>query len=91
MAYTVTTIRKTVHGNERVAHFQVAADANSGAVSDTGMGFADCVAFSPVSMSSASEPKFKVNLNASAATANGTIFVSGVTSGDVFFLTVYGR
>lgn len=89
MAFTATVIKETVHGNQRVTHFTVVADAASGVV-DSQMGYVEAINFAPVSMATAGG-KFKANLNDSSATANGKVFVSSVASGDVFFLTVYGR
>lgn len=89
MAFTATLRRLATQGNQRVAEYSVAADAASGMVA-TPLGFIDAVAIAPVSMATAAG-KFKANLNDASATANGTVFISSVASGDVFFLTVYGR
>jgi hypothetical protein len=89
MAYSVTTIRETVFGNQRVTQLQVTADAASGAV-DAQMGVVESVQVTPISMATAAG-KFKPNLNAASAASNGNVFVSSVAAGDVFFMTVYGR
>ncbi len=90
MPYTQTISKKTVHGDERAIHMRIVADANSGLI-DPGLSFVESIAFSPISMASASEPKLKPNLNAASAAAAGKILASGFASGDEMFLTVYGR
>jgi hypothetical protein len=91
MAFTVTTQFETVMGNKRVTGLLVSADAASAAV-DSQMGFVECVSFSPVSMGSASSlAYFYANQGVGATSIAGSIRAGGLTSGDVFFLTVYGR
>ncbi len=89
MAFTVTKVFATVHGNQRVEGYEVTADAASGVMA-TGLGYINGVAVAPVSAATAGG-KFKRNLDASSATANGSVFVSSVASGDVFFVTIFGR
>jgi len=88
MAFT-RTIVKTVHGNERVQHYVLTADAATDTII-TGFGTVIAVATAPKSMASA---PFSVSMNellASTAAA-GTIGVTGCTSGDDFYMTVWGR
>lgn len=89
MAFTVTLNKKTVHGDQRCHQYLVTADGATAAI-DTGLGFVDGIATAPKSM--ASSP-YSVSANegvASTATV-GTIGVTGVTSGDDFYMTVWGR
>jgi hypothetical protein len=89
MAFTATKLKGSVHGDQRVEQYLVAADAASGSVA-TGLKYVDCVTFAPKSMATAGG-KIKANLNDASATANGTVFVSSVASGDDFYLVVFGR
>jgi hypothetical protein len=89
MAFTATLRKNAIAGNQRVCEYLVTADAASGMVA-TPLGYVESLAIGPVSMGTAAG-KFKANLNDSSATANGTVFISSIANGDVFFLTVYGR
>lgn len=89
MAYTATVVKKTVFGNERVVVFDVTADAQSGVV-DAGM-YVDAFSTGPISMNTNSLVKIRPNINAASAASNGNIMISGCTSGDRFYLTVYGH
>lgn len=90
MAFTVTVVNRTVMGNKRVDLLDVTADAQSGVVA-TGMKYVDAFSVGPVSMATVSLVKFRPNIGADSAAANGSIMVSGSASGDRFFLTVYGK
>lgn len=89
MAYTVSHLVKTVFGTERVGMIRVTADAASGAVT-TGMGVVD---FVNVSCQSCSTAGFRTFMNQAAdlSASNGSVAISGVASGDVIYLTVYGH
>jgi hypothetical protein len=89
MAYTATVIEKTVFGNLRTVIYDVTADAASGVV-DAGMNIVG-FAVGPVSMATVSLVKFRPNIGADSAAANGKLMVSGAASGDRFFLTIYGH
>lgn len=91
MAYSSTVALKSVFGNARVVVLSCTADGVSGAVQAPGIGYAFSAHLSPVSMTSFTGPVVKVNLSAASATANGSVFVSNITSGDAFYLTVFGR
>lgn len=80
MAYTVTR-EQTVQGNLRVAICDVTADAASGTI-PTGFGSIAGYSIAPISMATAS-PLMKAS--------GGTITVSAATTGDHFFVIVYGR
>lgn len=90
MAFTGTTIQKTVFGTLRIAIVSCTADALSGSVAAAGLGFIYAVGFAPVSMATAGVQIY-INQNASGTASNGNVKVSGCASGDAFFLTVYGR
>lgn len=89
MAFTATILKQTVHGDERVIHYSVLADAASGSVV-TPLAFINQVMTSPQSLSTAIY-KVKLNTSAASAAANGSVLISSVASGDTLFLTVYGR
>lgn len=92
MAFTVTTQLKSVFGNARVAIVKVTTDAVSGSVQAPGIGYIFAATVSPISMQSyTSGPAVKINTTVASAAANGTVLISNVTSGDDFFLTIYGR
>ncbi len=89
MAYTATLDKRTVHGDEVCHHYTIVADAASGSVG-TGLGFINQVQFTPSSLTTMG---VHVRKNAfGAATASvGTVGFEGFVSGDVGYLTVYGR
>lgn len=91
MAFTVTVVDKTVFGNKRAILLDVTADAVSGVVAVPGLNVVDCISATQVSMVTMSLIKFHPNVNAASAASNGNIMVSGTTSGDRFFLVVYGH
>lgn len=89
MAFTATILKRDVHGSEAVVHYLVTADGATGSIA-TGLGTVTAAHIAPKSMASA---PFAVRCDegvASTAIA-GTVGVTGVTSGDAFYLTVYGR
>lgn len=92
MAYTVTKLDNHSVGHKLANTFLIVADgaeANLSA-SQLGMKYIDYIHTAPKSMADAAI-SLKPNQNSSGAAANGGLGVSGVTSGDEFFLTVYGR
>ena len=89
MAFTASFLVKTVKGNQREEQIRVTADAASGAV-DTGMSYVDFIQHSPQSATTAGYRVF-ANKNSGLTALNGTVAMSGVATGDVFFLTVVGR
>ena len=88
MAYSVSTLRKTVFGTQRVSILSCVADAASGAI-DTGL---KKVLAAHVQFVSCATAGFKVknNLSAASAAAGGSVFVSSAASGDVFIMTAIG-
>jgi len=89
MAFTVSRT-KTVFGNYSTVIIQVTADAAEGNIQ---AGISNVVGFS-VGYSSLSTgtaiPHVYANANSTGTASPGTIGISGCTSGDVFFITVYG-
>lgn len=87
MAYTVTRTR-VVFGNKRGVLLKCVADAATEAVA-TGLKVIDHVTFGFGSCTTTAI-NVKVNANASNVAANGTLGISGATSGDELYFTVYG-
>ncbi len=93
MAFTVSAYAKTVHGNQNSWQGKITADAVSGVVS---FGYATLtqVQWSPASATtngSGSAPRFRINATAAGSASAGDLGVSGVVSGDEYYVTVYGR
>ena len=88
MAFTIGR-EITVLGNKRVALLSCSVDSASGNV-ETGLGVVDHVALCPISMATAAIV-LKKNIGSGATARAGMININGAASGDVFFLTVYGR
>lgn len=92
MAFTVAKIDNSVFGNKNMAVLSCTADAAADAFASP-FKYVDHVIFSPQSMSTGANGGAKIRKNVlSAGTAsNGYIAVTGITSGDVFFLVVFGH
>lgn len=90
MAYSSTVAYKGVMGNARVAILSCVADAASGNVSGGGIGYLFAATFDPISCNSAGF-RMKVNSLEAGTSAAGSVGFSGCTSGDVFYVTMYGR
>jgi hypothetical protein len=91
MAFSATVLKQSVHGDERVTHYLITADAASGSVA-TGHGSLFCIASAVKSMSTVAAG-LKTHMNAlggGTATA-GYVGFDGCTSGDDIYLTVWGR
>ena len=88
MAYTVTVLNKTVHGNERVIRYSVLADATTQTVA-TGLG--TITGINVVNKSATSGMgKYSINLNATGSAAAGSFAMTSIVSGDEYYVTVYG-
>ena len=89
MAFTVTTDMQTVFGDKRVKGYTITADAATAEI-DTGLEYVDHI---QVGIKSAATfgPYWAKNVLTAATASNGTISVTGCTSGDDFYVTVYGR
>jgi len=88
MAFTIGR-ESTTLGNKKVAFLSCSVDSASGNI-DTGLGVVDHVSICPISMASAAIV-LKKNIGSGATSRPGVININGAASGDVFFLTVYGR
>lgn len=89
MAYTISRYAKN-YGNDRTVHLDITADAATQTV-DTGLKIIESVSWAPASMSTYVGWKAAPNKDASGTAANGSLGISGLTSGDRLFITVYGR
>lgn len=89
MAYTSTLVKNSIMGNERVAIYNVTADAASGSVI-TNLGTIDAIQVTPISMATICG-HFRINTNNLSAAANGQVFMSSLASADNFFLICYGK
>ena len=88
MAYTITRTQ-TVFGNYRAVMLEIVADAATEAVA-TGLGKIVGMSYAPKSMTTANIHLY-ANSGVAGTATNGTIGVTGCTSGDHFFVTVYGN
>ena len=81
MAFSVAVIDKTVFGNKAVRVLSCVADSAAESI-DTGLDAIDFIQATHKSMTSGAG-KFGFS--------GGNVVVSGVASGDEFYVTVYGR
>lgn len=94
MAFTYSSVVKSVFGNLRVAVGKVTADAVSGSVAIPGMSVVLAASYSPISMTtngSGTATRCNINVLEAATAANGYVAFSGCVNADTFFVTVYGR
>lgn len=89
MALSATKIDESVFGNKRVQMYSCVADAATGSF-DTSLSFVDIVSTAFKSMTTGGA-KFAINKGVSGTAIVGTVAVTGMTSGDEFYITVYGR
>lgn len=89
MAFTVTVNKKTVFGDMRVNMFSITADAATQTV-DTGFDNIVHMDWSAKSMATATVAMYK-NTGAEGTALVGCIGISGCTSGDEYYVTVYGN
>lgn len=87
MAWTTSFLAKTVHGNQRCVQMRLTPDAATQTV-ETGLSYIDMVLDT---RASAVTGFIYANSNASGVASNGVLGCSGFTSGDVIYVTVYGR
>ncbi len=89
MAFTQAIITKTGFGNKRVVALAFTADAATSNV-ETGLSVIEWIGFAPSSMATASA-KLYINQKVSGTAAAGFLAISGVASGDRFYVTCYGH
>ena len=87
MAYTVSKT-PTVFGNQAVVLLEITADAATQAI-ETGLANITHMSVGKDSMASNGHT-IAVNSNAVGTATPGTLGISGVASGDHFYVTVYG-
>jgi len=88
MAYTVTRYR-TVFGNKAVVGLDITADAATQTI-DCGLTAIEWISTGLQSMTT-NDINVAVNSNASGVQSMGVIGLSGLTSGDRLFMTVFGH
>lgn len=88
MAYTVTRTQ-TVFGNLRAVIIKVTADAATQTV-ETGLSVIQGFSVGIGSCTTASSQRIAINSNASGVQSYGVLGMSGFTSGDLVYVTVYG-
>lgn len=88
MAFTIGR-EASVFGNKAVALLSCSVDSASGNI-DTGLSVVDHVSLCPISMAT-SAIILKKNIGSGATARPGIININAAATGDVFFLTVYGR
>lgn len=89
MAFTLSTTHQDVHGSSRFKIILCTADAATDSI-NTGFSSVLGVGLSPKSMTTAAA-KVVINELVAGTAAAGYIAVSGVASGDEFYLNVWGR
>ena len=88
MAWTVTKT-PSVFGNKRVVGIKITTDSATSIV-ETGLSVIEWMNTGFSSMNS-SNIKIAVNSSTSGTQAFGVLGITGCTSGDAFFVNVYGR
>jgi len=89
MAFTVAKIHEDVHGKSRMQVLSCVADAATQTI-DTGLDYIYGLAMAPQSMAS-SPHSLRANQGAAGTALVGQFAVTGVASGDEFYVTVWGR
>ena len=90
MAWTVTKT-PTVFGNKRAVLINATADAAETNL-ETGLKVVEAYTIGIKSSATGTAlPHVALNANSSGTASNGTLGISGVTSGDAFCFVVYGR
>lgn len=90
MAWTITR-EKTTFGNKKVVLITAVSDAAETNL-DTGLSYVDAFTIGFKSCSTGTAlPHMAANKNSSGTASNGKIGISGVTSGDEYFIVAYGR
>ena len=87
MAYTTSFTMQTVVGNVRLHGMKITADA---ATAEIDTGFDSVLHFGGHQNSTSTNVSILPNVGTAATASNGALAITGATSGDVFFLSVYG-
>lgn len=89
MSWTTTKVSEFSVGDQKQQLWTLTADSATLELS-TGLGYINHAVLSPSSMNSANS-KYAINVLSAATASKGTVSVTGCTSGDRMYLTVYGR
>ncbi len=89
MAWTTTKKAAYAEGNVYVVHYALTADSATLEL-DTGLKNVVCVQHS-IKSATAATYKVKTNVLSAGTAANGYVALTGCTSGDELYLTVYGN
>ena len=89
MAWTTTKVAQYNAGNQNIQQWKLVAESATLELS-TGLGVIDCAVLSPADVSTANV-YYGVNVTSAAVASNGMLAVTGATSGDVFYVAVYGH
>ena len=89
MAWTATIKKKTVFGDTRVHMYELTADSATVEL-DTGLDYIDHIQPS-IKSAATYGAYFAANVLSAATASNGTVAITGATSGDDYYLTVYGK
>ena len=89
MAYTATKQMSTVFGDQRVIGYEITSDSAIAEI-DTGLEY---ITHIQKSIKSATTLTVFIapNVNSTGSASLGTLTITGSTSGDDFYVTVYGR
>lgn len=87
MAYTTSFLKKSVFGDMRVNFIKVTSDSAEQTVF-TGLNNILGISYCPQSATTGT--KIFINVGSTGTALAGWVGLSSVTSGDVFFLTVFG-
>ena len=88
MAFVATLQERTVQGNKAVQVYECSSTVATGTIA-TGLNSVTYYTVAPISFT-AGELKIRKNQNSVGGAANGTVAISGMTSGDDFYIVVYG-
>lgn len=82
-------IDKTVFGNKRLHVISYTASGAEDNIT-VGLSYVDYVDVTPVSIATALY-KLQVNANSSGTASNGNVAITGVASGDRFYIKCFGK
>lgn len=88
MAFSYTVYKKSTMGDMRAIHGLVTTDGTAGSVAT---GLDNIVGMSYAPKSQTSGVKFAINALESGTATAGTLAVTGCTSGDLLYVTVFGN
>ena len=89
MSYTVTKQMSTVFGDQRVIGYEITSDGATAEI-DTGLEYITHIQKS-IKSANTYGAFIAANVNSTGSASLGTLTITGSTSGDAFYVTVYGR